>query len=120
MGVGNMAKTTDVVNLARKHGLPGHIEIRRHSTGVVVELDLPGPSDRIDEQVIPGVQALVVGFHKRLVNRSRSTGNVQLTTVTDDYVTAWVHREDLDHFLVSPTALLDGAAMLTDGRSDSA
>ncbi|HEV2778943.1 MAG TPA: hypothetical protein VGX25_06025 [Actinophytocola sp.] len=106
-----MATSTVSADLAAQHGLPGLLGINRHHSEIFVELDLPQHADRIDEKFVPGVEALVIGFLKRLVARSKSAQREGRTAgVFDDYVAAWVHADDLDHFLISLAALWDGAA----------
>ncbi|HEU5470899.1 MAG TPA: hypothetical protein VFV67_09630 [Actinophytocola sp.] len=109
-----MAKSTVSAELAAEHGLPGLLGINRQRAEICVELDLPQHADRIEEKFLPGVEALVIGFLKRLVARSTSAQpQGAMVSASEDYVAAWLHEDDLDHFLISLAALWDGAA--TDG-----
>jgi hypothetical protein len=116
----SMTKTTGSADLAAEHGLPGCLRISKHRTQIFVELDIPKHADRIDKKLIPGVEALAIGFLKRLMGRSRLTQQDRTVAVADGYVAAWLHSEDLDHFLIGLAALLDGAAAAGDrSYSDS-
>lgn len=103
-----MSSSIDSADTASERGLPGRLNIRRLRTQVSIELDLPKREDRIDASLIPGIEGLVVGFLKRMVKRSKVTQQDRLVSVADDYIVAWVHSEDVDHFLISLAALLDG------------
>ena len=101
-----MTKSDPSTVLASQYGLRGLLGISHHGKQVCVELDLPEHDDRIDNKQLPAVEALVVGFLRRLM---RKTGHRDRTVAAqDDYVTAWVHADDLDHFLIGLAALLDG------------
>jgi hypothetical protein len=57
---GQMVKSAPSVDLALKYGLPGRLGIDRHGVSVQVELDLPRHEDRVKENFLPGVEALVL------------------------------------------------------------
>jgi len=88
--------------------------MRRHGAAVIVGFDLPQRPDRIDQQLVPGVEALVIGFLKRLAHRARTPKQDRTIAVSDDHVVAWLHSDDLDHFLISLAALLNGAVTPED------
>jgi hypothetical protein len=115
-----MAEADVSGDLAAEHGLPGLLGMRRLGTAVIVELDLPQHRDRIAQLLVPGVEALVVGFLKRLVHRARAPRQDRTVAVSDDYVLAFLHSDDLDHFLISLAALLNGAAIPADHPTEHA
>jgi hypothetical protein len=104
-----MAKADVSADLAAEHRFPGLLGIRRDGAAVIVELDLPQQRDRIDQRLVPGVEALVIGFLKRLVHQARAPRQHQTVAVSRDYVLARLRPDDLDHFLISLAALFNGA-----------
>ncbi|MGM1060211.1 hypothetical protein [Saccharothrix sp. Mg75] len=103
-----MAQRTVSAELAADHALPGLLGITKDRGRVVVELTLPRNIDHLPKSLLPGVEALVVGYLVRLHRRSRPTEREQVT-VTADHLTARLHKDDLPHFLVGLSALLEGA-----------
>ncbi|NKE59711.1 hypothetical protein FXN61_24025 [Lentzea sp. PSKA42] len=76
-----------------------------------IELDLPKRDDRIPVDVIPGVEALALGFLIRLYERFPSSKRDHVVAVVDNYVVAWTLADDLEHFLTALAALLKGASL---------
>ncbi|QUQ68314.1 hypothetical protein JJ691_60590 [Kutzneria sp. CA-103260] len=104
--------TTDVsTELASQYNLPGALGITRHRTKVFVELDIPLHAERINEALIPAVEALCLGFVKRMYTASGGHRDSVNIHVGDDYVAAWASKDDLDHLLVALSALLAGAGV---------
>jgi hypothetical protein len=99
-----MARQDVSAELAATHNLPGLLGINQDRRRVQVELDLPQRKDHITESLIPGLEALVIGFLLRLRESSPAAKADPLVAVTDDYLCAWLRPEDLDHFLVGLAA----------------
>ena len=82
--------TSDVsTELASQYNLPGALGIIRHRTKVFVELDIPLRAERINEALIPVVEALCLGFVKRMSTASGGHRDAVDIHVGDDYVAAW-------------------------------
>jgi hypothetical protein len=113
-----MVRSDVSADLAMEHGLPGLLGVRRDRNRVFVVLDLPKRADHISKNLIPGVEALAFGYLMRLRARSKAQHVSDQVAVTDDYLACCLHKDDLDHFLVSLAALLSGGAVLAEQPSE--
>ena len=106
-----MARHDVSAELAAKHALPGLLGINRSRDRVQIELDLPKRDDRIPADVLPGVEALALGFLIRLYEKFPSSKRDHVVAAVDNYVVAWALEDDLEHYLTSLAALLKGASL---------
>jgi hypothetical protein len=65
-----------------------------------------------------GCDDVLGAFLKRLTQRARAPRQDRTVAVSDDYVLARLHADDLDHFLISLAALLNGADAPADHTSE--
>lgn len=112
-----MARQNVSAELAASHGLPGLLGISPDRKQVCVELDLPQRKDRIPKSFLPGLEALVIGFQVRLSESSPASTAKHLVAIGDDYVCAWLRKDDLDYFLVSLAAFIKGATIPRTGTT---
>jgi hypothetical protein len=115
----DLMATSDVSRtLATERDLPGVLAIRRHGVRTFVELDIPLKAERIPEPVVAAVEALCLGFVRRLLATARSNEAEVGVSVTDDYVGTWVHERDLEYLLVALSTLLNGATVAAPPGGD--